>query len=109
MLYGDLDLKTSVLGYNTSIEGKLSFETYVRIDGKVIGEIVSGSKILLSKTSVLQANIKAETLILSGKLTGDVFADNFLIKTGAVFSGTVKSKNFTIEDGAQVNLKGIVK
>lgn len=109
MPYGDLDLKISVLGHNTNINGKLSFHNYVRIDGEITGEITSKSKIYLSKTSVVNANIKSNELILSGKLNGNISAKSFVIKTGAVFTGTVESKNFIIEDGAQVNLKGLVK
>ena len=109
MLYGNFDLKVSVLAHNSVIKGNLVFDTLTRIDGTVQGNIQAKAKLLISKTAKVEADIKAKELLLSGHLVGNVVAETFVVKAGAVFSGSVKAKDFVVEDGAKVNITGTVK
>ena len=51
----------SALGPGTVIRGKLSFDTPVRIDGKLSGEITSTSAVIVGPQGVLDAKIDVES------------------------------------------------
>src|SRR5512139_3709990 len=60
------------LGKGSRIEGKLTFEGSVRIDGYVDGEILAQETVIVGDSAVINAQIQAETIIVKGKLTGDI-------------------------------------
>lgn len=108
---GDLE---AFLGKNTSFEGKMSFEGMVRLDGRFDGEIFSGDVLIIGETAIVNAKIKVGTLLVDGKVTGnvhvsdkieihstgklngDINAAALVIKEGGVFDGTCK-----MEKGAE--------
>jgi hypothetical protein len=62
------------LGKGSRIEGKLTFEGSVQIDGQVEGDIEAQDSITVGETAVVTAQISAGTIVLKGKVTGDLVA-----------------------------------
>lgn len=62
------------LGKGSRIEGKLTFESSVRIDGTVEGEIQAQQAVIVGEGAVINAHINAETIVIKGKVTGDITA-----------------------------------
>ncbi len=94
----------TIIGKESSFEGKLVFDGVVRIDGSFKGNIQSKGKLLIGETAVLEAEIETGSLILSGEIKGNVIAfDRMEIKSKGKFTGNIKTPVLLIEEGASFN------
>jgi cytoskeletal protein CcmA (bactofilin family) len=89
------------LGGATTFEGKMTFEGMFRLDGKFEGEIFSGDSLIIGETADVNAQIRVNSLIVNGKLTGRVTAGTRveIHPPGRVF-GDIKTPNLVISEGA---------
>ncbi|MCB0320154.1 MAG: polymer-forming cytoskeletal protein [Bdellovibrionales bacterium] len=98
----------SALGKGTVIQGKLSFDTPVRIDGELTGEVFSSSVLIVGETGKISADLNVETLIVLGSVSGEVRARKRLELHGCgKFVGSVETPSVTVEEGA--HFEGICK
>jgi len=95
----------TVLSPDIEFSGTLRFEKPFLIQGKVSGEINASSLLMVAEEAVVEANIRASTVIIlgtvkgnvtaaekvevaiTGKLTGNVTAPEVTMETGCYFSG----------------------
>lgn len=88
------------LGSNTVYEGKLMFEGSVHIDGRFTGEITSEGSLVIGKGAVVTGTFNVGELILSGQLTGDVFAKRrVLVHSSGVLEGELHTPSLLTEEG----------
>jgi len=96
---------TAFLGPETAFEGKLSFKGIVRIDGRFKGEVKSEGTLIVGETAVIESDVHAAVVIVSGEVRGqmtaseriellpparvfgDVEAPSVIINAGVVFEG----------------------
>jgi len=88
------------LGEGTSFKGVLAFEGTVRIDGKLEGEIITEDTLIIGEKAVVNAEINAGSVAISGKVTGDITAKERIDihSTGEVY-GNIQTPILTIEEG----------
>ncbi len=89
------------LGKGTSFEGKMTFEGMFRLDGKFDGEIFAGDSLIIGETGEVNAQINVNSLIVNGKLTGSITANNRveIYPPGKVL-GDIKTPVLVISEGA---------
>ncbi len=88
------------LGRNTSFEGKMGFEGMARLDGKFDGEIFSGDILIIGETAVINAEIKVETLVVDGNVSGNVSATSKIeIHSSGKLYGNIATPTLVIEEG----------
>ncbi len=91
---------TAILQQGSYFEGKLTFEGTVQIGGEFRGEIFTKDTLIVNKGSKVQAEIEAETIIISGNVEGNIFArKRVVMHPPAVFKGTVTTPSLKIEEG----------
>jgi cytoskeletal protein CcmA (bactofilin family) len=91
---------TAILDKGASFEGQLSFEGTVRIGGKFRGEIFTKDTLIISEDAEVEAQIEADTVILSGFVKGNIFARRKVIMyPPATFKGTVTTPSLKIDEG----------
>jgi len=91
---------TAFLGKGTEFKGVLSFEGTIRVDGKVDGEIISKDTLIASDGAFLQGEISVGTLILSGKIVGNINAGQKVhLLAPANVQGNIKTPKLIIEEG----------
>jgi cytoskeletal protein CcmA (bactofilin family) len=93
---------TAFLGANLTIQGEITSEEDLQIDGKVRGPIsLQGRRLTIGRTAELNSDITAGEVIVYGKLTGNLCArDRVEIKKDGSVSGDVTTARVSIEDGA---------
>lgn len=92
---------TAYLDKGCRISGKLFFEGPARIDGQVDGEITSKDTIMVGDSAVVTAQIKAGSVIVAGKVSGDISATNRLeIRPSAKVVGNLTSPVLVVHEGA---------
>ena len=100
------DNSVNLIGAGTKIKGNIQSEGDIRIDGTLIGTIVSKGKVVIGSTGIVEGEITCENADISGtvkikitvsnilllkpsaKLTGDIITGKLAIESGATFSGT---------------------
>ena len=88
------------LGGGTEFKGVLSFEGTVRIDGKLEGEVYTKDTLVIGEEAVVNAEISAGVVIISGKITGNVTAEKkIVICSTARLYGNIKTPLLSIDEG----------
>ena len=92
----------AALGAGTVIQGKLSFDTPVRIDGKLSGEIHSTDAIIVGEEGVIDAEVEVKTLIVMGLVKGKITATNLIeILDKGKLQGDIVTPTLMVDEGAQ--------
>ena len=89
------------LGAGTNYTGKLRFDGTVRIDGNFTGEVESTGTLVVGQDAAVEGKVKVGQLILSGKIQGEVLAENKVVlhKT-ANLQGIIHTPTLVVEEGA---------
>ncbi|MBV8451030.1 MAG: polymer-forming cytoskeletal protein [Deltaproteobacteria bacterium] len=89
------------LDSGSKISGKLLFEGATRIDGQVDGEITAKDSLVIGESAVVTAQIKANAIIVAGKISGDIIATQRLeIRPSARVIGNLTSPVLIVHEGA---------
>lgn len=91
---------TALLDQGASFDGRLTFEGTVRIGGHFKGEIFTNDTLVINPGAQVEAQIEADTVILSGTVRGNIFARRKVIMhPPATFRGTVTTPSLRIDEG----------
>lgn len=97
---GDTSRETAFLGKGTRLSGKVAFEGTARIEGQVEGEIVANDTLLIGESALVNAQISGGTIVIHGKVTGDITASKKLeIRAPDRLYGNVTTPSLVIEEG----------
>lgn len=89
------------LDRGSKISGKISFEGPARIDGEVDGELNAKDSILVGETAVVTAHIRAASVVVAGKISGDITASQRIeIRPSAKVQGNLVAPVLVIHEGA---------
>lgn len=88
------------LGRGSHVEGKLRFDGSVRIDGRVEGEVEAKDTVVIGESATVVAQVTANTVVLKGKLTGDVSAHTRVeLRAPGRLLGNIVTPSLVIEEG----------
>jgi cytoskeletal protein CcmA (bactofilin family) len=91
----------TVIGPGLSIEGELTSQEEVVVQGTVRGTLTSNDAVSVGSGGIVEADIRASSLSVAGQVTGNVTANERVdIQTGGRLIGDVKASRLTIADGA---------
>ena len=114
----------NIIALGTKLEGTISLESDIRIEGEINGNINASSKVIVGQTGVVTGNIVCDNIDIMGTVVGDIFADSLLslkstanvrgnlntsvlaIAPNALFEGTCKTINNTQQPSSQINYYG---
>lgn len=90
------------LDAGSSIRGDLHFEDNFRVDGRVVGRIVSKGDLVVGKDGEVDGEVEVMNLYIFGTLRGKVKARNRVeISAGSKIFADIETETFDIDDGAQ--------
>ena len=91
----------TVIGEGLTIEGDISGEEEIVINGVLRGRLTTTDAVTVGGNAVVGADITGASLSVSGQVTGDVTASERVdIQAGGKLVGDIKAARFTIADGA---------
>jgi cytoskeletal protein CcmA (bactofilin family) len=90
----------TVIGSETTIEGKISTEASLRIEGKVFGEVHCQGDLTIGEGGIVETIVSARNIIIAGTVRGNITASGklHLLATGK-FSGNTKIASLIIDEG----------
>lgn len=95
----------TTIGENITIDGEISGNAPVRVDGTVKGSIDTESSVVVADDGVVEADIESDDIEVNGTVNGNVRAGNRVeITSRGRMVGDISSPRIHIADGA--NFKG---
>ena len=90
------------IGKSVVVKGELSGSEDLIIDGEVEGSIaLRGQTLTVGPNGRVRANIEARTVVLHGRVDGDISAsDRVDLRKSASLTGNISTARISIEDGA---------
>jgi cytoskeletal protein CcmA (bactofilin family) len=83
------------------IEGELSSETNIRIDGKIKGILRCAARLVIGKTGAVEGDVQCKEATIEGVVTGKLEVNGLLfLKRTAVIEGEIFYKRLIVEEGA---------
>jgi cytoskeletal protein CcmA (bactofilin family) len=100
----EISNSTNTIGKGTVLEGNIETYGNIRIEGKVIGNIKSKSKIALGNSSHVEGNIIAQNADFEGEVKGRIeISEMLILKATAVVNGDIVTGKLVVEPGAVFN------
>src|SRR6267142_2205478 len=94
------DDSKNVLNSDVELKGTLKFSGELVFDGKLDGDINSDGALSLGDNAVVKGNISANTVVLRGKINGNIIArEKIDIKTRTELFGDIRAPKLAMEEG----------
>lgn len=91
---------SAIIEEGCKFEGNFSFNGISRIAGIVNGSIFSNDTVIISKSAIINADINANIILISGIVKGNVKASSRVeILRPARFEGTIATPSLIVEEG----------
>ena len=93
---------SGLLGVGSKFEGQIKFDGILRIDGFVYGQIIckneKPSTVIITEMAVVEADIIADTVVISGNVSGNIKATEKLeLFAPGKLEGLVYTNDFFID------------
>jgi cytoskeletal protein CcmA (bactofilin family) len=95
-------VEVATIGKSVVVKGELSGSEDLVIDGEVEGSItLRGQTLTVGPNGRVRANIEARTVVLHGRVDGDIAASERVdLRKSASLTGNISTARISIEDGA---------
>ncbi len=91
----------NLIGAGTVIEGDIRSNGDVRIDGTVIGHVISKAKVVIGATGVVEGDVSSQNADVSGIIKGKtVVAELLFLKSASKVIGDIVTGKLVVEVGA---------
>lgn len=100
----------SALSEGTSIKGRVSFDSPVRIDGRLQGELYSTRTVFVGEKGTIEASIEVESLVVQGAVRGPVRATARVeVLKGGRVEGEIYAPTLLVEEGGALDGTLVIK
>jgi cytoskeletal protein CcmA (bactofilin family) len=91
----------SLIGAGTVVEGKIKAEGNIRIDGKLVGDLVTKANAAVGIAGAVEGTVTAKNITLAGKVSGNLTASEKLVLEGkSVMKGDIRAARLVVDEGA---------
>jgi cytoskeletal protein CcmA (bactofilin family) len=92
--------EVTIVGQGAKLEGTVVSAGSLRIDGQVKGQINAEGDVLLSPQSQVEADIRAQNVVVAGRFKGTITVKGRAeLARGGRVDGDITSKTLVVEDG----------
>lgn len=100
----ELTTSTNTIGKGTTLQGNVEAYGSIRVDGQVIGNLTTKSKVVLGQSSIVDGDIIAQNGEIEGEVKGKIEISEILtLKPSAVVHGNIITNKLIVESGAKFN------
>jgi len=91
----------NIIGAGTVMEGKLTSQGSIRIDGKLTGDVSSAENVAVGSMGEIEGMVTGKNITIGGKVRGTITASEKLVFEGkAVVRADIRSSKLVIDEGA---------
>jgi cytoskeletal protein CcmA (bactofilin family) len=94
----------SVLGDGSQMSGIVKVEGSIRLDGEFEGQLLASDSVFVGRTGTARAELEAREIVVAGEVEGKLTArERVELQSGARVTGDVFAQNFVIAEGVTFN------
>ncbi|MAJ51852.1 MAG: cell shape determination protein CcmA [Flammeovirgaceae bacterium] len=102
----DLSNSSNIISKGSNLTGNLKAHGNIRIEGKVVGDITTRSKLALGSSSLIKGNVVAQNAEFAGTIIGNVqVTEKLVLKSSSIIKGDLSVNILILESGAEFNGK----
>ena len=90
----------TVIGAETVIQGTIASKGSLRVDGKIEGGVTEADSVVIGETGDIQGDVSARSVVIGGKVIGNITASAIEILTAASIHGDIKTAALAVSEGA---------
>ena len=91
----------SVIGTGTVINGNIKTEGSIRVDGKIVGSVVTQADAAVGLSGVVEGSVDARNITVAGKVLGMLTAaQKLVLESRAVIRGDLRTTRLVVDEGA---------
>jgi cytoskeletal protein CcmA (bactofilin family) len=91
----------SFVSPGTTVEGKIKTDGSIRIDGRLLGELLAKSNVGVGLNGTVEGTVTAKNISLAGRVTGTITATEKLVLQGkSVVKGDIRASRLVVDEGA---------
>jgi len=91
----------SLIGSGTVVEGKIRTDGSIRVDGRLVGDLVAKSNAAVGINGVVEGTVTARNVSLAGKVNGTVTAsEKLILEAKSVMHGDIRASRLVVDEGA---------
>lgn len=94
----------ALISSNTHVQGNITCEGELQIDGKVTGDLMV-NVLIIGQNGTVNGNIKAHQILIKGMVDGSIDADQVMLETSAKVHGDILHDTLSIDAGALIEGK----
>lgn len=100
----EISNSSNIIGKGTILEGNIETYGNIRIEGKVIGDVKTKSKVALGQSCRVEGNILAQNAEVAGEVVGKLeVGEQLLLRPSAIINGDIITNKLIVESGATFN------
>ena len=89
----------------TLVEGTVTSESDIRVDGSIKGKLVCKAKVIIGATGHIEGEIQCQNAVIEGSFNGSLVVEELLnIRESAKVSGEVTTSKLIVQSGASFNV-----
>ncbi len=94
----------SLISAGTTLKGDITSNADLRIDGTLVGNIISSAKVIIGANGVVEGDIQGQQADILGKVTGTIKVKELLqLKGSSLVSGNIQAGKLQVEPTATFN------
>ena len=98
--------ETTIISHGVKIEGKITSSGNIRVDGEILGDIISQSNVSVGENGQVNGQINANVITIGGKVSGTVKAkEKLVLDSKGNLKGDIFTKILVVEAGAKFDGK----
>jgi len=91
----------TIIGKGSIIEGLLTVQNSLRIDGRVLGQVQVSDSLVVGKEGEVDGEVKVRNAVIGGRVRNRVYASGkVVLEAHAIVHGEVKTSKLVIDEGA---------
>lgn len=91
----------TIIGRGSVIEGTLTVQSSLRVDGKIIGTVQVADSLIVGKDGEIEGEVRVKNAVIGGKVKNKIVATGkVVLEAKSVVYGEVKTSRLVIDEGA---------
>jgi cytoskeletal protein CcmA (bactofilin family) len=89
-----------ILSGDVEIDGSITFQKELLIDGKVQGQVTSDGVLTIGENAKIRGEIQTKSVTVHGKVHGNITAERCELKSKCSLQGDLEAARLIVEEGA---------
>ena len=90
----------------TRVEGKVSADNDIRIDGEIIGNLTCKAKVIIGPTGKIEGDVSCQNALIEGVFEGSLRVEETLnVRETSRISGDISTNKLIVQSGAIFNVE----